>query len=211
MQDVLTEDFWNITLPNSLATSASRSPALFAYKAALIILDAYALFSDIKISELSDPAVKRTKSAIERHHIFPKRYLQKIGIAENTEINQIANYAFLEWSDNIDISDLPPAIYFSKYIERMSSQMRYWHAIPDRWENMDYHEFLRQRRKLIAQVIRDGYESLSTAKQKLPISMIDFSLDDLIRQGESNSLEFKSSMIWNYQLNQPSQDTTLAL
>jgi hypothetical protein len=57
----------------------------------------------------------------------------------------------------------------------MSSQMRYWHAIPDRWENMDYHEFLRQRRKLIAQVIRDGYESLSTAKQKLPISMIDFS------------------------------------
>ncbi|MDO9537837.1 MAG: DUF262 domain-containing protein, partial [Thermoplasmata archaeon] len=38
--DTLTEDLWNITLPNSLATSSARSPSLFAYYAALNLLDA---------------------------------------------------------------------------------------------------------------------------------------------------------------------------
>src|SRR5205807_758411 len=40
VEDTLTQDFWNITLPNDLATSAARSPALFAYLAALNVLDA---------------------------------------------------------------------------------------------------------------------------------------------------------------------------
>jgi len=211
IRDVLTDNFWSITLPNRLATSASRSPALFAYHAALNILDAYVLFSRIKISELSDPVVKGTKSAIERHHLFPKKYLQKIGITEITDINQIANYAFIEWPDNVDISDLPPAVYFSNYMERMSPQMQYWHAIPDRWENMDYNEFLRKRRKLIARVIKDGFDALSSTEQKLPTLMIDPPLDELIRQGESNTIEFKSSMVWDHQRNQPSSDNTVPL
>ena len=45
IDDTLTSDFWAITLPNELATSAARSPALFAYMAALNILDADALLS----------------------------------------------------------------------------------------------------------------------------------------------------------------------
>jgi hypothetical protein len=32
----LTNDYWEITLPNSLATSASRSPSRFAYQASLV-------------------------------------------------------------------------------------------------------------------------------------------------------------------------------
>lgn len=70
--DTLTEDFWNITLPIELSTSAPRSPSLFAYFASLNILDARLLFSKIKVSELLDPALKSTRSAIERHHLFPK-------------------------------------------------------------------------------------------------------------------------------------------
>ena len=35
----LTGDYWAITLPNQLATSASRIPSLFAYQAALISLE----------------------------------------------------------------------------------------------------------------------------------------------------------------------------
>jgi hypothetical protein len=60
--DTLTEDFWNIGLPNQLATSAGRSPSLFAYYAALNLLDAKALFSNLKISELLDPVLKTKKS-----------------------------------------------------------------------------------------------------------------------------------------------------
>jgi uncharacterized protein with ParB-like and HNH nuclease domain len=39
--DTLTEDFWNISLPNSLATSSPRSPSLFGYYAALNLLKRY--------------------------------------------------------------------------------------------------------------------------------------------------------------------------
>ena len=46
----LTGDYWTITLPSQLATSASRSPSLFAYQAALIMLDAQVLYSPLKIA-----------------------------------------------------------------------------------------------------------------------------------------------------------------
>ena len=38
--------------------------------------------------------------------------------------------------------------------------MHYWHALPDSWETLPYDEFLQQRRKLIALVIRDAYERI---------------------------------------------------
>lgn len=163
--DTFTDDYWNITLPNELATSSARSPSLFAYYAALNLLDARALFSSIKVSELLDPAMKAHKSAVERHHLFPKGYLRKQGITGQRETNQIANYALVEWSDNIGISDSSPASYFPKYAARFSAddleRMCYWHALPAGWEEMPYRDFLEARRKAIAQVIRHGFEKLS--------------------------------------------------
>jgi hypothetical protein len=164
ISDTLTEDYWNITLPNELATSSPRSPSLFAYYAALNLLEARVLFSKMKVSELLDPAMKARKAATERHHLFPKGYLAKLGIKELRDTNQIANYALVEWSDNIDISDRPPAEYFPRYIERFSpeelSQMYYWHALPERWETSDYQDFLALRRGGMARVIRDGFQRL---------------------------------------------------
>ena len=162
--DTLTEDFWNITLPNSLATSSARSPSLFAYYAALNLLDAQVLFSQMKVSKLIDPALKAKKSAIERHHLFPKNYLKKLDITELRDTNQIANYALVEWTDNIDISDEAPVKYLPKYLKRLDEherkRMYYWHALPEGWENMEYEDFLISRRKAIANVIRDGFNRL---------------------------------------------------
>ena len=75
----LTPDYWSITLPSQLATSASKSPSLFAYNASLIKLDADALYSPVKIASLVDPAVKGTKVAFERHHLFPRAHLEDNG------------------------------------------------------------------------------------------------------------------------------------
>jgi hypothetical protein len=72
-QTTLTGDFWRITLPSELATSASRSPSLFAYQAALIMLDAVALYSAARISAMVDPAIKSTKAALEHHHPISAR------------------------------------------------------------------------------------------------------------------------------------------
>lgn len=163
--DTFTEDYWRITLPNDLATSSPRSPSLFAYYAALNLLDARVLFSKMKVSELLDPSAQAKKSALERHHLFPKAYLEGLGLRGQRETNQIANYALVEWSDNIGISDTPPAGYVPKYASRFSpeemDQMRYWHALPEGWEDMDYQDALVVRRKAIARVIRDGFSRLS--------------------------------------------------
>lgn len=166
ISDAFTDDYWNITLPNELATSSPRSPSLFAYYAALNLLDAKVLFSQMKVAELIDPALRGKKAALERHHLFPRAYLRRIGIDETRDINQIANYALVEWKDNIDIKDAPPATYLPKYTERfdgaMLAQMYHWHALVDGWEALDYLAFIEMRRKAIAQMIREGYAKLAS-------------------------------------------------
>jgi hypothetical protein len=164
IQDSLTDDFWSISLPNSLATSAARGPSLFAYYAALINLGASVLFSDLPIAELLNPAIKAKKSALERHHLFPRGYLEKLGISDVHEANQIANFALVEWSDNIEISDKSPQDYFpefaNRYEENEWKNQRFLHALPKGWEKLEYSVFLAQRRKGIAQVIRKGFLKL---------------------------------------------------
>lgn len=160
-----TDDFWKISLPESLATSSARSPSLFAYYAALNLLDARVLFSKMKVSELMDPGVRGRKAAIERHHLFPRGYLQKIGYGSTRDRNQIANYALVEWKDNIDIRDTPPSEYYPGYARRFGAdelaQMLEWHALSPDWDQMDYESFLQDRRKRMALVIRDGFLKLA--------------------------------------------------
>jgi len=104
----MTHDFWDMTLPLDLATSSSTSPSLYAYYAALYIHSANGLFSKLKVSDLLQEGLRSKKSALERHHLFPKGYLATLQITESRETNQIANFALVEWSDNIAISDTAP-------------------------------------------------------------------------------------------------------
>ncbi|MEM2051308.1 MAG: DUF262 domain-containing protein [Thermoproteota archaeon] len=164
IESVLTQDYWAVTLPNDLETASARSPGQFAYYAALCLLDAPALYSKMKVSDLLDPSAKAKKSALERHHLFPRRYLQRIGIGEKRIINQIANYALVEWRDNIKVSNRPPSDYVPELESRFSPEelqaMYRLHALPERWYELEYLEFLRERRKRMADVIRQGFESI---------------------------------------------------
>ena len=163
IESQLTSDFWEITLPMDLSTSSSTSPSLYAYYASLYILDANGLFSRLKVSDLLQEGIRSNKSALERHHLFPKAWLNKNGVSEIRDTNQIANYALVEWSDNIEISDMAPAEYLPYYLERLSGnkkEMYYWHALPENWENMSYSDFLVERRKLMALVIKDAFEKI---------------------------------------------------
>lgn len=193
----LTEDYWKITLPNDLATSSPQSPSLFAYNAALVLLDARALFSKLKVSELLDPVSQGVRGAVERHHLFPKGYLGTLGIKDLRETNQIANYALVEWGDNMKISDQSPVDYLPGLAARFSKEeqlrMYHWHALTENWEQMNYREFLEQRRELIAQVIQEGYRTL-TAEQVEITPDIRLSLSDIIADGESSHVEFKSTL-----------------
>jgi hypothetical protein len=163
--DALTSDFWNIALPNAMDSSSARNPELFAYHAAQNKLGAPVLFSHKKVSDLLDPALQTKRKALERHHLFPRAWLESQGITDLKQINQTANFALLEWPDNSGISDDAPSEYVPKLRPRFSEEewryMYQMHAIPEGWESMPYDDFLQKRRALMAQIIRRGFESLS--------------------------------------------------
>ena len=133
-----TNDYWQISLPNRLDTAASRSPALFAYLAALNLLDAEVLFSDVRVKDLLDPAVTAPKS-MERHHLFPKAYLASLDITGTRQVNAIGNMAFLDWSENAIISGTSPAEYWPVMTagqdpDKLRRQV-HLHALPVGWSS----------------------------------------------------------------------------
>lgn len=164
MANELTNDFWTVTLPSNLDSSSARNPELFAYTAAQNRLGAPVLFSHKKVSELLDPAIKSKKKALERHHLYPRAWLESQGVDDLKRINQLANFALLEWPDNIGISDDAPTEYVPKVQARFSSgewtAMHEHHALPNGWHTMPYDVFLVERRKLMAAIIRRGFEGL---------------------------------------------------
>ncbi|PYG01843.1 Protein of unknown function DUF262 [Georgenia satyanarayanai] len=170
----LTEDWWSVTLPDNLYTSSTTSPAFTAYLAALTILDAEVLLSTLTVKDWIAPS-RRPVKGVEKHHLFPKAYLKAhLHITTTRQINQVANQALVEWSDNIDISDEAPSCYWLQQVagktigdERLSRQM-WWHALPELWTEMEYQEFLVARRKLMAQVTREGFRKLSDPNYQPP-------------------------------------------
>ena len=196
----LTSDFWSVTLPDSFESSGARSPYLFSYYASLNLLDAKALFSNMKINDLFDPGIKQVKGPVERHHLFPKGYLSSIGVTGMTRTNQIANFAFIEWADNIAISGKKPSEYFPEYFGKLPptdrEQAAFWHALPPDWEQMDYFEFLQARRKLLAAVVKAGFERLRSGKvqETKPTHLAGLpTVSDLLRSMETQRVEFKKT------------------
>lgn len=194
----LTGDYWTITLPTDLATSAAISPSKFAYFAALNVLDARGLYSTQKVSELMDPTTRAPRAAIEAHHLFPKGHLEELGIRHLRDKNQIANYAVVEWKDNNDINDEAPSIYVpvceSRFTPTELERMYYWHALPDGWQHMEYFEFLRRRREQIASVVRDAYMLLSGEGGDRSDRRRELDLAALVKDGETATTEFKSTL-----------------
>ncbi|WP_239313108.1 MULTISPECIES: DUF262 domain-containing protein [unclassified Frankia] len=172
IDDTFTQDYFTITLPNELATSGAKSPVLLAYFAALNILDADVLLSTGKIRSRMDPAVLR-KKGIERHHLFPQNYLKKVlGVTDASRINQAANMAMVDWNDNIAILDKAPDDYWSGQLaakgiapDILDRQVE-WHALPTAWTKLSYDEFLAQRRVLMAKVIGNAFDLLSTTSYR---------------------------------------------
>lgn len=199
----LTQDFWEVTLPTRMITSSVSSPMLNSFYAAQNLLDARALFSEIRVWDALDPTTIAKKSKVERHHLFPKNYLKSFGINSVRETNQIANFALVEWHDNISISDAPPSEYYQKYKEELGpeiiKQMTYWHALPVDWESMTFDEFLTERRKLMAKVIKDGFTRLTKGEVTLERPK---TLEDMVAQGEGPYTEFKSTLRVNLHTNQ---------
>ena len=161
------DDWWRVTLIDNLDTSSGSAPAYVGYIAALNILDADVLLATSKVKDWINPT-RCTVKGIEKHHLFPRDYLKTtLGITDNKKINQVANFALVEWSDNITISNQPPTAYWpqevtDKKIETARrTRQEEWHALPDDWIYLGYDEFLQQRRRLMAKVVHEGFKRLT--------------------------------------------------
>jgi len=156
----LTQDFWEITLPNDILVSSSpRNPGFLSYLMVLNREDAKVLFSETRIRDVLGGEEVYKKNLIDKHHIFPANYLKKKGL-KNSEINQVANFCYLEYPLNIRISDKNPKDYFPKLLEKCTEKDLYYHAIPDKFWEMSYDDFLKERRKLISRVIKDSVQKI---------------------------------------------------
>jgi hypothetical protein len=204
----LTDDFWTITLPELLASSGGKTPARAAYQAALVVLDSRVLFSPMKVSAALDPAVTGTKSTVEEHHLFPKAYLATLDISERKQVNQIANFALLEWPDNLKVGATAPQDYAPTLDAVLSADDRFHHALPPEWWTLPYHVFLDKRRLYMADVVRAAWVRLrggpQGAQEAPPIA-------ELIAGGESEGVEFKSTLRTNLHTGQPDDRIQIAV
>ena len=122
------------------------------------------LFSNTPVSKYFILGSSGTKSAIDKHHIFPKHYLAGIGYDNDRDRNQIANFTYLDYATNIEISDKAPNEYVVDYRSKLGEEgykiACEQHALPDGFENMEYLDFLENRRLLMAKVVKKAYEKL---------------------------------------------------
>lgn len=159
-----TDDYFKYSLPAELNSSSATSPAWYGYVAAINVLNTPMLFSTTPLSKYFVLGTSGGKNSIDKHHIFPKNYLAKIGYDDDRDRNQIANFTYLDYTTNIDISDKPPIEYVFEYRKKLGEEgyelACEQNALPKNFENLSYPEFLKQRRMLMAQIVKKAYKEL---------------------------------------------------
>lgn len=168
---VLSDSFWNNVLPQEFESSLITVPAFSVFLASQVKEKNHGFLStDIKVEDLIN-----LKGDV--HHIYPKDYLKKNGFGKNL-YNQVANYVYMQQELNIKISNKSPQEYLKIIEDQIKKQQIFLSNFKDEKaliknfkENSipemifdgnfkNYEEFLRQRRKLMAEKIRKYYQKL---------------------------------------------------
>ena len=168
----LSDAFWSVSLPASLETTSTASPFFQTFLAAQVAGNVRGFLSKgVTVAAMH-------QQAGDIHHIVPKDYLQKNGFPDRGDYNQVANFALTETSINISISNKAPAVYMAEVetqietgalalgeissVEDLAQNLAE-NAVPARLAEVtagSYREFLAERRKLMAAVVRDYYQRL---------------------------------------------------
>ena len=167
----LSSTFWEIGLPQKFNTSVASSPFYRLFLAAQVHAnDKGFLSKSITVNSM-------IQLHGDRHHIYPRNYLKKLGYGQN-QYNQVANYALTQSEINIQIGDRAPEDYFQILRGQCSGGEAKFGGITN-WEELkknlvmncipesmlnekqpSYEEFLQERRQLMAQKLKSYYESL---------------------------------------------------
>lgn len=158
----LTDDFFEVTLPNEFDKNRASGPIWNAFLAAQVILGSRVMFGTGTVAQLLLPASSGSKKAYDKHHIFPANFL-KGGPYEGLR-DRRANFVCVDYQKNIYIKDEDPKVYVSDYREALGDaeykKSCHENALPIDFENMNYPDFLAERRILMSNMIRMAYEHL---------------------------------------------------
>lgn len=170
-QNNLGEGFWEFSLLSDLETSSVNNNAYNLYLASQCIYNTPAFLS--KTMNISSLIEQRG----DIHHIFPRKYLANNGYAPKS-YNQVANFVYTEQATNIKVGMLAPNDYMNKVKEEINAEKNNistvdsldllnenltLNDIPNNLENLthiDYVEFLKQRRSLMAKKLKAYYNNL---------------------------------------------------
>jgi hypothetical protein len=176
ISETVTGDYWTHALVAALETQKARAPAALAFRAAQIILGTRALFSDQLLQNLLDPPLAGGRAASESHHLFPVAWLHSLGIQDRRRVNQVANLADTGWFENSMIGGHGPAEYVPRVRQKLGIDDGAWrrlcaeHALPPGWEAMPYEEFLGERRRRMAEIVRVAFRKLGGEADAPPLT-----------------------------------------
>ena len=145
------------------------------------------------------------KYQLENDHIFPYSLLKEIGYGKGNRVKyalaqEFTNRAILTQVANRTKSAILPADYLAAALSRFPDSLQL-QCIPDEpslWIPDNYELFLDARRKILAEEMNAFLESLTeTTRVEQPVC-----IEDLIADGESDELEFKSTLRWDMTLGQ---------
>lgn len=168
----LSDAFWNTVLVQRLDTSVASSPYFLVYLMAQVKRNARGFLS----KQITVQSLIEQRGDI--HHIFPKKYLQRNGIDNRKDYNQIANYVYTQSEINIKIKDDAPCDYMARMKQQVSGEGSFYggissmedlesnlaeNCVPIEYMGMDvfdFQVFLDMRRTLMAKYIKEYYASL---------------------------------------------------
>lgn len=167
----LSDNFWDVAVVQDLAYTSTINPTYLVYLAAQVYRNDMSLLSNnISVRYLIEMAG-------DVHHIFPKEYLKANGFSRN-QYNQNANYAYLDTQVNKSIGKKAPNVYFAEAVKQCDTKQITCGSITDidvlkaNWtsncipfavcsmDHSNYEAFLAERRKRMAQKIKEYYNSL---------------------------------------------------
>lgn len=141
-----------------------------------------------------------SKYQLERDHIFPYSKLKEVGYGEGNRVKyalaqELTNRAILTQVANRTKSATHAADYLTGVKAKFPKALEL-QCIPEDtelWKIENYEEFLEERRRLLAKHLNAFLDKITATEETVEPVL----LEDLIAEGESDELEFKSTLRWD--------------
>lgn len=140
------------------------------------------------------------KYQLELDHIFPYSKLKKLGYGMGNRVKyalaqEFTNRAILTQVANRRKSATLAEDYLAEVKQQFPKALAL-QCIPEDtalWQIENYEQFLEERRKMLASQLNSFLEKITDTEE----TVAPVSLEDLITEGESDELEFKSTLRWD--------------